>query len=139
MVYLSMSLRCCSALCRVACKQLQQINSGRRKTVVHWNVPQISRLPRCVIADIVLASSPSELEDSKRDLFLPPSLLDRENVVPRRIPTHLLTCICARRVRLMADCIAGSIARQGAVVPRFSENTVLLPGVLANVFTYIGQ
>ena len=86
MVYLSMSLRCCSALCRVACKQLQQTNSGRRKTVVHWNVPRISRLPRCVIADIVLASSPSELEDSKRDLFLPPSLLDRENMVPRANP-----------------------------------------------------
>ena len=34
-------------------------------SVVHWNVPRISRLPRCVIADIVLASSPSELEDSK--------------------------------------------------------------------------
>ena len=92
-------------------------------SVVHWNVPRISRLPRCVIADIVLASSPSELEDSKRDLFLPPSLAFSiaNTWFLERIPTHLL--ICARRVRLMANRTAGSITRRGAAVPRFSENT----------------
>ena len=34
----------------------QQTDNGRRRTVVHWNVPLIIRLPRRVIADLVLAS-----------------------------------------------------------------------------------
>ena len=33
----------------------QQTDNGRRRTVVHWNVPLIIRLPRCIIADLVLA------------------------------------------------------------------------------------
>ena len=34
----------------------QQTDNGRRRTVVHWNLPLIIRLPRRVIADLVLAS-----------------------------------------------------------------------------------
>ena len=84
-----------SLLCDVllAVNGEQQTDNGRRRTVVHWNVALIIRLPRRVIADLVLASwytKPSELDDSERCLCF--SRLDREHVAPR---VNLF--ICARR------------------------------------------
>ena len=63
---------------------VQQTDNGRRRTVVHRNVPLIIRLPRCVIANLVLASCYKAIRARRLQampLFI--SHLNREHVAPR--------------------------------------------------------
>ena len=79
-------------LCAVLLANGEQLtDSGRRRTVVHWNVPLIIRLPRRVIADLVLASCYKAIRAQQLRAMPLLSCVDREHVVPQ---VNLF--ICAR-------------------------------------------
>ena len=60
----------------------QQTDNGRRRTVVHWNVPTDNPSSKTQILCLLRVTKPSELDDSKRCLCLL-RRLDREHVAPR--------------------------------------------------------
>ena len=87
-VYLSMSLHCFSMLLA------NGVDNGRCRTVVHWNVPLIIRLPRRVIANLVLASCYKAIRARRLRAMPLLSHLDREHVAPRVKNIHMRT-VCA--------------------------------------------
>ena len=84
-VYSAVSLLCAVLLANGE----QQTDNGRRRTVVHWNVPLIIRLPRHVIVDLVLASCHKAIRARRLRAIPLLSRLDCEHMAPRVIYSYV--------------------------------------------------